>query len=125
VTTQTGQTDTTIEPVVIIRPVATYPDSFTLVGDGIRDGLPEWIYDGYVRITPRHARSVVLYTATGAHDLAPVVDLMLGSDAAQTIRHAIDTPSVLVGRDDLDALREQAYEHMRTTWSTYLDGIGL
>lgn len=115
----------TIEPVVVIRPVASAPDHVTLVGDEVRDGLPEWIYDGYVRITPKQARTVVLYTATGAHDIAPVVDLMLASDAAKTIREAIDTPSVLLGRGDLDTLREQAYEHMRSTWTTYLDGIGL
>lgn len=117
---------TSIEPVVVIRPHLAEPGVIVaLAGDGVRDGLPEWIYDSYTRITPRQVASAVLYTATGAHDLRPVIDLMLDSDAAKTIRHALDTPSVLLGRHDLEALRDAAYAHMRQTWTTYLDGIGL
>lgn len=115
-----------IEPAVIIRPQHAEPGVIVaLAGDGVRDGLPEWVYDGYTRITPRQVASAVLYTATGAFDLRPVIDLMLDNDAAKTIRHALDTPSVLLGRHDLEALRDAAYGHMRQTWATYLDGIDL
>lgn len=113
----------TIEPIVVVHPQATYPDRSILNGD-LSTGLPEWLYDDYTRITPRSFRTAVLYTATGAHDLTAVITDMLSGPAAKTIRDAIDNRS-LVGRDDLEYLREQAYEHMRSTWTTWLDGIDL
>lgn len=115
----TDQTDT-IEPVLVIRPVATYPDSVTLIGTGIRDGLPAWIYDDYDRATPRGVRSAVLYTATGANDLSGVIALMLDCDAAERL-NAIP----FVSRHDVEILRDQAHNHARSTWTTYLDGISL
>lgn len=113
------------EPVVVVESLSTAYDREVINGDLSR-GLPAWIYDDYVRITPRAARTAVLYTATGAHDLTDVIAAMSTCDASLTIRTAIDDATgAPVDRFDLDRYRRQAYEHAQATWTTYLDGLDL